>query len=96
MVIKLSEKASVWDLDTPSSRMHQGAELHLKELIISVWKRFLPGWAIKKCPSDEQEELAPPKHKAVSNGLLGRKAKPFLLELMNDKLAGQGKIFPLK
>lgn len=55
MVIKLSEKASVWDLGTPSSRIHQGAELHLKELTASEWKRFLPGWAIKKCPSDEQE-----------------------------------------
>lgn len=69
MAIKLSEKASVWDLDTLSSRIHQGAESHPKELITSVWKRFLPGWAIKKCPSDEQEELAPPKHKAASNGL---------------------------
>lgn len=59
-------------------------------------ERFLPGWAIKKCPTDEQEELALPKHKAVRNGLLGRKAKPFFLELMNDKLVGQGKIFPLK
>lgn len=93
MVIKLSEKAFVWDLDTLSSRMHEGAELHLQDLITSIRKRFLPGWATKECPSDEEEELAPPKHKAVSNGLLGRKAKTLL---MNDKLAGQGKIFPLK
>lgn len=56
-------------------------------------KTFLPGWAIKKCPSDEQEELAPPKHKAVRNYLLGRKANSLFLELMNDKLAGQGKSF---
>lgn len=40
MIIKLSEKASVWDLDTPSSRMHQGGDLHLKELLTSVWKRL--------------------------------------------------------